>query len=277
MIARLINRADGRAVFAAHELPDVVQGAVLGEMVRPRVRSSSMAPALLKGDRLLLAPAGTVQAGDVLVFRRGVLLLCHRVHRVEGDVLVMKGDAVAGSEERIASSDVVGRVRAVIRGSIAISVSHRGPTSKTVSRRCFHKGSPTFLLERLRSFVGRLCAGVVTVSGVSAAATWLVLRLARADMYERARLSSFYADVWVQTVKLTDLGRLRETPMTRSKDLSRIRFGIRMGRLYLGTCTVAPWSLRLRPALSMLERAITLQVCRAGLDAPPTKGEVSRL
>ncbi|HBH00483.1 MAG TPA: hypothetical protein DDZ42_00980 [Candidatus Rokubacteria bacterium] len=80
-----------------------------------REASPSMAPLIRPGDELCLAPAvpGRVGAGAVVGFRRGGLLVVHRVLARTPAFAVTKGDALGDPDAPVGWADVVGRVVAL--------------------------------------------------------------------------------------------------------------------------------------------------------------------
>jgi hypothetical protein len=77
----------------------------------------SMMPLLRPGDRLLVAPAGEVRRGQVVLARLGGRLVAHRVVRVDGLGITMRGDACDRDDLRIPAEALVGRVVVAQRGA----------------------------------------------------------------------------------------------------------------------------------------------------------------
>ncbi len=103
-----------RAGAAAALLPDVL--ARLGE-AWVREASTSMAPFLRPGDRLLLRPAASpLRRGAVVAYPQRGRVLVHRVVGMDGRGILVKGDG-AEAAERVQAADVLGRVVAVRRPS----------------------------------------------------------------------------------------------------------------------------------------------------------------
>jgi signal peptidase I len=79
-----------------------------------------MEPTYSEGDWLLLEPiaAGTpVRPGEVVVARRGPLLVTHRVVRLADGLLVTQGDSCPRPDPPIAADALLGRVVVVRRSS----------------------------------------------------------------------------------------------------------------------------------------------------------------
>ncbi len=100
-----------------------------GHSVRLRVRGQSMVPWIRDGDVIEVVPVAMdqVQVGDVVFFRRGRLLLVHRViqRRVDGEKVqwITRGDNHCqddGPMDRPA--DLIGRVEKVYRGRRTIAL-----------------------------------------------------------------------------------------------------------------------------------------------------------
>ncbi|HXG16903.1 MAG TPA: S24/S26 family peptidase [Calidithermus sp.] len=130
-----------RAGAAAALLPDVL--ARLGE-AWVREASTSMAPFLRPGDRLLLRPAaGPLRRGAVVAYPQRGRVLVHRVVGTDGRGILVKGDG-AEAAERVRAADVLGRVVAV-----------RRPSGRTIRLDRF----PWPALGRLLAFVSLGTAG----------------------------------------------------------------------------------------------------------------------
>ena len=84
-----------------------------------RVSGASMLPALRPGDVLQFQvySAEQVEAGDVVLFRRGGRLVIHRVLSKTPTGLITQGDALATIDPPVDSADLLGKV---------VSMSRRG-------------------------------------------------------------------------------------------------------------------------------------------------------
>jgi len=115
-------------IVPSRELMPVIHAALQrGQRVRMSVNGSSMLPFLRDGDVVELEPVRTLpMPGDIMLVRglqeRYVL---HRVVRIEGDALFLRGDAQSGCEGPFTRRDVLakvvmsypnGRARALDRG-----------------------------------------------------------------------------------------------------------------------------------------------------------------
>ena len=249
MITRLHNLTTATAVFPTHELPDEVQQPVLQGLVSPRVISSSMQPTLAIGDRLDLAPADRLQVGDLVVFRQGSLLICHRVARMEDQRLYTKGDACDGPPEPISLSDVVGRVPAVLRGNMRLSVSppsvhlRQGAVTESPLDRVADWGR-----EQMGSLLRRLIGYSAGLPLIGEGIRLLFTHIVAVDVLEQAPLRSLTSWLQRDTVRLSRIGQLHEYLAATPVDLARVRLAIRIGPFLLGTCSLCPWSIQIRPA-----------------------------
>lgn len=84
------------------------------------LRGFSMRPLLRDGrDRVIVAPctAEDPLVGEVYLFRYRGRHFLHRLHRIEGEELVMRGDGNYRLEERCKATDLVARLRCVRRPS----------------------------------------------------------------------------------------------------------------------------------------------------------------
>lgn len=84
------------------------------------LRGFSMRPLLRDGrDRLIVAPCTSEdpKEGEVYLFRYRGRHLLHRLLRVEGEELVMRGDGNYKLEERCLQTDLAGRLKGIRRPS----------------------------------------------------------------------------------------------------------------------------------------------------------------
>lgn len=93
--------------------------------VRFRLKGDSMFPLLRNGrDGVLLHPCTAEELApmDVVLFRYRGKHVLHRILRREGDMLFLQGDGSFVAKETCTVSDVVGKVREIVR-----------PSGKTIS------------------------------------------------------------------------------------------------------------------------------------------------
>lgn len=90
-----------------------------GSLTAVTVRGTSMSPGIVAGDLVVVRHDARYHVGDVVAHRAGPgdTLVLHRVVRVEGDRLVLRGDANHHDDEiQPATSDVIGRLVLRIAG-----------------------------------------------------------------------------------------------------------------------------------------------------------------
>ena len=86
-----------------------------GGSVWVRANSRSMTPAIPIGANVRLDPPSRIVAGDIVLAElpNGLLVL-HRVHRVTGDRIMLRGDASSVSDPPISRSRVLARAEVVV-------------------------------------------------------------------------------------------------------------------------------------------------------------------
>lgn len=105
-----------------------------GHSLHLRVRGGSMFPWIRDGDLVQVSPVtmDEVEEGDILFFRRGRMLLAHRVveRRVDGQKvqLITRGDSHSQDDGPIGRpEDLIGRVERVYRGRRIIALDRGLP------------------------------------------------------------------------------------------------------------------------------------------------------
>jgi len=265
MIARLSSPSAATAVFAADELPEAVHDSVLQGVVIPRVASWSMTPTIMKGDRLELERTDTFQVGDVVVYRHDQLFVCHRIQRIDGSHLYLRGDTSCGPVEQIRSCDVVGRVTTLLRdgGRLAVPPYERAinqPTGHSVTHR-YAAAS----YEQGRSLILRLIAAVATLPLVGWVLRLVLGRIVSIDLLEQAPLQSITGYMNRRHFRLCQTDRFETHVSGPNTDLSRIILVIRAGPLHLGACSLQPWNLQIRPLATALGLESSFQPFRSFL------------
>jgi hypothetical protein len=114
--ARLLELARG-VVEAGGEMWIVVTGHSMQSLIRP-------------GDRVLLGPLPALRPGVVVLANAGGKPVLHRIQRLRGDEVVLRGDALQAEDEPIRSADVIGGVRTVSRGAVIQRVPVTMPPRK---------------------------------------------------------------------------------------------------------------------------------------------------
>jgi hypothetical protein len=168
MIQTLDTR-NGHARFSlldvgiAEDLPRV------SHLLTLKVTSWSMFPTIHKGDLIEIEPAARIQVGDVVIFRSGDALVCHRVAVVlSSQEILTRGDGSTEPDKPVRRDDLVGKVTAIIRrGQRRDPLFIPAPTLVSVLR--LHGDL----------FFGRLQAWIV------AEGLWLWQRLKRRSIIQR--------------------------------------------------------------------------------------------
>jgi phage repressor protein C with HTH and peptisase S24 domain len=82
-----------------------------GGRERLTLRGDSMAPTFTAGDVLEVAPLdGAPRPGEVVVAAHGGVLVAHRVLRVDGSAVWLRGDAARAADPPLPIGAVIGRV-----------------------------------------------------------------------------------------------------------------------------------------------------------------------
>jgi hypothetical protein len=254
MIARLLSPSTASTRFSANELPESVHGSALWKVITPLVSSESMTPTLQIGDEIEIEQADNLRVGDVVVYRQDHQLICHRIHRIEGHRLFLRGDATLGSFEEVDIRQTVGRVEHFLRNKQRMALCpYTGPQSGPTGNSLWVRAS-TWGLGPGRSLALRLVNSLASVPGIERIVRHILRACMTIEMMERAPLNAFEGYVARQQICL---GRLASC----EQYLSRMRCDdvvliVRAGPLYLGTCTLNPWHISMRPLLQRLTTAV---------------------
>lgn len=94
------------------------------------VEGASMRPLLRPGDQVQVAwGAGSLKAGDIVVYRRGETLIVHRLlYRRSDGMFILGGDNKVFPDEATPMASILGIVNAVQRGERRIDLSRTGPS-----------------------------------------------------------------------------------------------------------------------------------------------------
>ena len=108
------SRLQTRGVdFNARELADIVRAVVdAGGELWLRASGASMWPTILDDEQVLLAHAGIVRPGDVVLVLGGERVVLHRVMRVRAGRVVTWGDACLAPDPEVAGERVLARALA---------------------------------------------------------------------------------------------------------------------------------------------------------------------
>jgi hypothetical protein len=173
----------------------------LAHLTRLTVTSWSMFPALLKGDVIEVGPPDRVLPGDIVVFRRAELLVCHRVTALgrDGEVYT-RGDGAGTSDAPIPRQDVLAKVTTVFRGGRPASPAPlpRPPLASRVRM----KADVAWTAARTRALAAALAslASLKRVRWIRAALGAALVRLVRISVGVRTPLQSIEAYQFVPLV-----------------------------------------------------------------------------
>jgi len=92
----------------------------VGGNVAVKPTGSSMYPVIVTGDKLRISPPAEVHKGDIILFRSGDLMVCHRLIRIlrkDGKISYQtQGDSYLSPDEPVSAERVVGKVTRIERG-----------------------------------------------------------------------------------------------------------------------------------------------------------------
>ncbi|MGC4098784.1 MAG: S26 family signal peptidase [Nitrospira sp.] len=247
MIARLLNPSSHSTRFSVDRLPAAVHESVLQNSMTPIVNSESMTPTLQKGDVLRLQHADNLQVGDVIVYRHDQLFVCHRIHRIDGHRMFLRGDRNTGPFEDVDIRQVVGRVEALFRNGTSIAIPNslwKGSHLQKNSTR--GRTLPwSFPLGRARAL--RFVNWVADRWFVRRVLRHMLKGLMTIDILERTSLRSLDGYVARHHIRLDQLDHAEQgAPMLKGDGLVLV---IRVGPVLVGTCSLNPWGLHMRPLL----------------------------
>lgn len=112
------------------------------------VRGDSMWPSLKSGDAILCeAMEGAPAVGEILVAKLPTGVVAHRVARVEGSAIVLRGDNCGYDDAPISAFEILGRVVRVRRGGAEFQVAEvdRGASRIGAMRLSLKRRVGTFL------------------------------------------------------------------------------------------------------------------------------------
>ena len=78
------------------------------------VLTGSMEPTIMADDLILVSAHESYDAGDIVVYQSGRILVVHRILRMEENAIITKGDANQAEDEPVAPEQIKGKVIAVI-------------------------------------------------------------------------------------------------------------------------------------------------------------------
>lgn len=254
MIARLRSPSTASTRFSANQLPEAVHGSALWKVLTPIVSSESMIPTLQIGDELELEPTDHLQVGDVVVYRYDRWFICHRIHRIEGHRLFLRGDATLGPFDEVDIRQAVGRVGCLLRNKQRIALRpYTGPQTEPTGNSPWHRAS-IWGVGPGGSFALRLLNSLAGLPGIERIVRHILRIYITIEMMERASLQSLEGYVVRQHVHLDQLASC-QLYLSSSKSTNVVLI-VRVGPLYLGTCTLNPWHMSMRPLLQRLTTAV---------------------
>jgi len=123
--------------------------------VRLRATGASMMPVVWPGDVLTVRRCDMeeLQPGDIVLYQREGKLVAHRITRINGDLLITRGDSVRHDDSPVRKSDVVGQIVSLRRWGhrVPSGLSFWSRTGSYILRRsnfCLH--AAMLLAARLR-------------------------------------------------------------------------------------------------------------------------------
>lgn len=274
MITHLLSPSVESVLFSADKLPNAVQGTVLHEVMTPLVKSESMVPTIQNGDELELDHADALQVGDVVAYRHDQLFVCHRIHRIEGRRIFVQGDASSGPLEEVDIQCVLGRVRFLIRNGRRISVRpYQEPESESRIKSVMTRPW-TWTVREGRSLALRVINWTAERPIVEDWVRFMLQKLMMIDILERASLHSLDGYVIRERVGLDRLTHLQ--PSLSPSHRGNIMLVARAGPVHLGTCTLDPWSMHIRPLLHGPTTQLLLDAVGPSLSARLTQHTIQR-
>jgi signal peptidase I len=90
--------------------------------VHLRVTGASMMPAVWPGDVIQVrrSESASLRAGQIVLARCQGRLVAHRIVRVDGDLLITRGDTLAEEDPPVREADVLGRIVCLLRNGRVI-------------------------------------------------------------------------------------------------------------------------------------------------------------
>ncbi|MBQ0110585.1 MAG: S24/S26 family peptidase, partial [Oscillospiraceae bacterium] len=106
----------------------------------------SMMPMLNKNtDRILITkPPKSLSVGDIVLYKRDDVYVLHRILKICGDNLIIRGDNCVVTETQYKSGDIIGILDGFWRNGCFIKCT------KEYSNKFFRKANRTYFLRKLR-------------------------------------------------------------------------------------------------------------------------------
>lgn len=211
-----------------------------GPLIRLRVASWSMFPTLQKGDVLEVEEACDIRPGDIVVFRRDNVLVCHRVtdYGRHGEILTA-GDRTRGPGEAVPLCDVLAKVRALRRRGKRLVPNRPVQPTPTARLRLLLDRSLTAWNTAWRQCAEEVWERLSRSPRGRALLSCLIRRGARVHVIRRSPLHSLGAFPVVrrETIRLDEVERMPLALVTPAAE--RVRLEVRLGPYLLGSCDPA--------------------------------------
>lgn len=75
-----------------------------------QIVTSSMEPTINAGDRAVVKITNDIQEGDIVIYQTDDMLVCHRIHKINNELVICKGDKNNVEDEPILINSIVGKV-----------------------------------------------------------------------------------------------------------------------------------------------------------------------
>ncbi len=239
-------------------------------LIQLRVASWSMFPTLQKGDVLEVEEAREVRPGDIVVFRRDYVLVCHRVTDYGGPgEIFTAGERSGGSGEVVPLSDVLAKVRAISRHGKRIALGR--PLTPTIAARLRLWLDQFFLAWKTtwRRWAETVWQRLRHSPCGCALLSWLIRHTTRVHLVIRPRLHCFRAipAVHRETLRLAEIERMPFHHPTVAGEC--IRLEVRLGPYVLCACDPAAGKMCIQPLLKDLGLEQVLYKLTLCLEADP--------
>jgi len=111
-----------RSVLACELVAEVVLD--FGE-AHLKVTGASMIPAIWPGDVITIRRRGVaeLQSGQIVLSRRGGMLVAHRITCIRGHHVITRGDSLQHDDPPVRPSDIVGEVVSIVRNGCRVHLT----------------------------------------------------------------------------------------------------------------------------------------------------------
>ncbi len=217
-------------------------------LVRLRVASWSMFPTIQQGDVLEVEAAREVRAGDIIIFRRDNVLVCHRVAGYSRPgAIVTAGERSGWPGESVPLSDVLAKVRAISRRGKRIALDRPAAPTMAAWIRLWLDQSFMAWKAAQRRWAEAAWERLRSSPCGCALLSWLIRCTARVHIVTRSWLHCLRAlpVVHRETLRLAEIERmplLRPTPAREC-----VRLEVWLGPYRLGACDPATGRMFIQP------------------------------